>query len=158
MCVCVYFKQLAHEIAEAWWDQDLIREAGGSKFKSKGSLPWKSGSANAANEIRRQSAGEFTRAWRSAFVLFGFLLTGQGLSRLLGGNESPANAKGSIPGPGRSPGEGNGNPLQCSCLGNLTDRRACGLQSMGLQSQTRLSDCTNDWTTYSIGFQSFHIS
>ena len=38
------------------------------------------------------------------------------------------------------------------------DGGACGLQSMGLQSQTRLSDCTNDWTTYSIGFQSFHIS
>ena len=31
---------------------------------------------------------------------------------------------GSIPGSGRSPGEGNGNPLQYSCLGNLTDRGA----------------------------------
>ena len=31
---------------------------------------------------------------------------------------------GSIPGPGRSPGEGNGNPLQYSCLGNPMDRRA----------------------------------
>ena len=29
---------------------------------------------------------------------------------------------GSIPGPGRSPGGGNGNPRQCSCLGNPTDR------------------------------------
>ena len=29
---------------------------------------------------------------------------------------------GLIPGPGRSPGEGNGNPLQCSCLGNPMDR------------------------------------
>ena len=28
----------------------------------------------------------------------------------------------SIPGSGRSPGEGNGNPLQCSCLGNPMDR------------------------------------
>ena len=28
---------------------------------------------------------------------------------------------GSIPGPGRSPGEGNGNPLQYSCLENPTD-------------------------------------
>ena len=28
---------------------------------------------------------------------------------------------GSIPGSGRSPGEGNGNPLQCSCLENLKD-------------------------------------
>ena len=28
---------------------------------------------------------------------------------------------GSIPGSGRSPGEGNGNPLQCSCLKNPMD-------------------------------------
>ena len=36
----------------------------------------------------------------------------------------PANAgdTGSIPGSGRSPGEGNGNPLQYSCLGNPIDR------------------------------------
>ena len=31
---------------------------------------------------------------------------------------------GSIPGSGRSPGEGNGKPLQCSCLGNPMDRGA----------------------------------
>ena len=30
----------------------------------------------------------------------------------------------SIPGSGRSPGGGNGNPLQYSCLGNPTDREA----------------------------------
>ena len=37
-----------------------------------------------------------------------------------------ANAEdmGSIPGLGRSSGEGNGNPLQCSCLGNPMDRGA----------------------------------
>ena len=36
----------------------------------------------------------------------------------------PANAGdlGSIPGSGRSPGGGNGNPLQYSCLGNSMDR------------------------------------
>ena len=31
---------------------------------------------------------------------------------------------GSIPGPGRSPGEGNGNPLQYSCLENPIVRGA----------------------------------
>ena len=31
---------------------------------------------------------------------------------------------GSIPGSGRSPGGGNGNPLQYSCLGNPMDRAA----------------------------------
>ena len=38
----------------------------------------------------------------------------------------PANAgdMGSIPGLGRSPREGNGNPLQYSCLGNPMDRGA----------------------------------
>ena len=40
------------------------------------------------------------------------------------GKESASNAGdlGSIPGSGRSPGEGNGNPLQYSCLENPTDR------------------------------------
>ena len=40
------------------------------------------------------------------------------------GKESTCNAgdMGSIPGLGRSPGEGNGNPLQCSCLENPTDK------------------------------------
>ena len=39
------------------------------------------------------------------------------------GKESACNAGnlGSIPGSGRSPGEGNGNPLQYSCPGNLRD-------------------------------------
>ena len=39
----------------------------------------------------------------------------------------PADAgdSGSIPGSGRYPGEGNGNPLQHSCLGNPMDRGAC---------------------------------
>ena len=39
----------------------------------------------------------------------------------------------SIPGSGRSPGEGNGNPLQYSCLENPMDRDPGRLQSMGLQ-------------------------
>ena len=40
--------------------------------------------------------------------------------------KNPANAgdAGSIPGSGRSPGEGNGNPLQYFCLENLRDREA----------------------------------
>jgi len=42
------------------------------------------------------------------------------------GKESAYNAgdPGSIPGSGRSPGGGNGNPLQSSCLGNPMDRGA----------------------------------
>ena len=40
---------------------------------------------------------------------------------------------GLIPGWGRSPGEGNGNSLQYSCLENPMDRGAWQLQSTGLQ-------------------------
>ena len=42
------------------------------------------------------------------------------------GKESVCNAGdlGLIPGSGRSPGEGNGNPLQYSCLENPMNRRA----------------------------------
>ena len=41
-------------------------------------------------------------------------------------NNPPANAGdvGSIPGLGRSPGEGNDSPLQYPCLGNPMDRGA----------------------------------
>ena len=53
----------------------------------------------------------------------------------LEGKPSACNAGdlGSIPGLGRSPGEGNGNPLQYSCLKNPMDGGAWGLQSTGLQ-------------------------
>ena len=39
-------------------------------------------------------------------------------------NAGDARDLGSIPGPGRSPGEGNGNLLQYSCLENPMDRGA----------------------------------
>ena len=39
-------------------------------------------------------------------------------------NAGDARDLGSIPGSGRSPGEGNGNPLQYSCLENPMDRGA----------------------------------
>ena len=39
-------------------------------------------------------------------------------------NEGAIRDTGSIPGSGRSPGGGHGNPLQYSCLGNLMDRGA----------------------------------
>ena len=48
---------------------------------------------------------------------------------------------GSIPGSGRSPGEGNGNPLKNSCLENPLTEEPGKLQSMGLQRvKTQLSN------------------
>ena len=47
----------------------------------------------------------------------------------------------SIPGSGRSLGERNGNPLQCSCLENSMDRGAWQATVPGVaKSWTRLSD------------------
>ena len=47
----------------------------------------------------------------------------------------------SIPELGKSPGEGNGNPFQHSCLGNPMDRGVWRATVHGVaQSQTRRSD------------------
>ena len=56
--------------------------------------------------------------------------------------ESAYNARdlGSIPGSGRSP-EGNGNPLQYSCLEYPMDKGACGLEPMGPER------VRHDWMT-----------
>ena len=65
-----------------------------------------------------------------------------------GGSEVKASAcnvgdLGSIPGSGRSPGEGNGNPLQYSCLETPMDRGAWWATVHGVtKSLTRLSDFT----------------
>ena len=58
------------------------------------------------------------------------------------GEESVCNAGdlGSISGLGRSPGEGYGSPLQCSCLENSIDRGAWQATVHGVaERQTRLS-------------------
>ena len=56
------------------------------------------------------------------FLLFGYIILG--FTGGSAGKESVCNAGdlGLIPGLGRSPGEGNGNPLQYSCLENPMDR------------------------------------
>ena len=62
----------------------------------------------------------------------------------LDGKESACNAGdlGSIPRLGRSSGEGNGHPLQYSCLENPLIEESGRIQSMGSQSQTWLSAFT----------------
>ena len=65
------------------------------------------------------------------------------------GKASVCNAgdPGSIPGLGRSPGEGNGSPLQYSCLENPMDCGAWQATVHGFaKSQTRLSDFTFTFT------------
>ena len=74
-------------------------------------------------------------------MLLNLCLNRNALSNVCGsdGKESTCNAgdPGSIPGSRRSPGEGNGNPLQSSCLENPKDRGAWWATVHGvLKSQT----------------------
>ena len=66
------------------------------------------------------------------------------------GKESAYNAgdPGLIPGSGRSPGEGNGNPLQDSCLENSMNRGAWQATLHGVaKSQIQLTNTTT-WSSF----------
>ena len=61
------------------------------------------------------------------------------MAKKLPANAEDARDVGLIPGLGRSPGGGNGNPLQYSCLGNPVDRGAWRATVHGVaKSQTQL--------------------
>ena len=67
-------------------------------------------------------------------------------------NAGDARDLSSIPELGRSPGEGNGNPLQYSGLGNPMDRGAWWATVQGVaKSRTRLSDFTFTNLQYGAG-------
>ena len=60
-------------------------------------------------------------------------------------NNPPADAgdlrdMGSIPGLGRAPGEGNGNPLQYSCLGSPIDRGARRATAHGVVDESEMTE------------------
>ena len=95
-------------------------------------------------------------ARRLAF-LYMPLLAKDGLPWCLGGKESAYSAgdvgdMGSIPGSGRSPGGGHGNPLQDSCLENPMDRGAPWATVHWVpESQTRLKRLSvHTWKGHSV--------
>ena len=64
----------------------------------------------------------------------------------------------SIPELGRFPGEGNGNPLQYSCMENPMDRGALKAEVHGVaKSQTRLNDFTSAFWTL-VDYDGYSIS
>ena len=76
-------------------------------------------------------------------IIVNIFAPNMGFSCSLVGKESACNAGdlGLIPGLGRLPGEGNGNPLRYSCLENLMDRGAWQAAVHGVaKSWTQLSD------------------
>ena len=72
----------------------------------------------------------------------------QGFTGVSDGKASAHNAGdlGSIPGSGRSPGEGNGNPLWYSCLENPMDRGAWWATVHGFTELDRTEDRTERLT------------
>ena len=64
-------------------------------------------------------------------------------------NAGDCNARDSslIPGSGRSPGEGNGNPLQYSCLGNPMDRGGWQATLHGVTKDLDMTDHTHTYHT-----------
>ena len=88
--------------------------------------------------------------YRSIIVVYCFCVgftAGMGFPGSLDGKASAYNVgdPGSIPGSGTSPGEGNGNPLQYSCLENPMDRGAWWATVHGVaKSWTRLSNFSSN--------------
>ena len=66
---------------------------------------------------------------------------------------------GSIPGSGRSTGEGNGNPLQYYCLENPMDRGAWWATVHGVaKSRTQLSDVPSPFTfTFTLNTKTLNV-
>ena len=96
----------------------------------------------------------FNDPWTSCIRVFGnsleiSILEPQGFPGGSDGKESACNVEtlDSIPESERSPGEGNGNPLQYSCLENSMDKGPCGLQS--IESQR----VRHDWVTNTFTFR-----
>ena len=68
-------------------------------------------------------------------IIWGF--PGGAMVKNLPTNAGDARDMGSVPGLGRSPGLGNGNPLQYSCLENSMDRGVHGITRVGHDLETK---------------------
>ena len=126
----------------SWKNSSSRRRTGSRSSSSKDALPllsrhWVSSAPPRLMEEEREGAGKQRRKWccrRTGWAARLSLeppvcrpfLHAPWLPRWFSGKESTCHAgdAGSIPGSRRSPGEGNGNPLQDSCLGNPMERGA----------------------------------
>ena len=114
-----YFMTLSSISADTWWAESTLHEASSGWLLFNSWLP------------------------ESFFVdrTLGLSFVGPGGPECKASTYN-AGDPGSIPGSGRSPGEGNGTPLQYSCLENPMDQSLVGYTPWGHKSRTRLSDFT----------------
>ena len=124
-----------------------------SSWNSNLFQPWRSGLMYEMNLVTQSCLSSFfslKSLWFSKSLLhFQWFIVAEGVPRCDSfpcssvRKESACSARdlGSIPGSGRSPGEGNGSPLQRSRLGNPMDRGAWGSPVHGVAtSQAQLSN------------------
>ena len=99
-------------LARRLWSADMTVCGGGSRGEGA--------TRRNTNVRRRQRAGTWARAQEAFPPAGSFPGDREGLPRRLRGKETACRAgdTGLIPRSGGSPGEGNGNPLQYSCLEN----------------------------------------
>ena len=125
-----------HQHVQFW---ELGEKSGGQRCKLH-KCNWWSGPWKTQDPITFWGHWDVQRVWAGTEVGW----TGLDFPGGADGKASVHNVRdlGSIPGLGRFPGEGNGNPLQYSCLENPMDGGAwCRLLSMGSQR------VRHDWAT-----------
>ena len=77
-----------------------------------------------SSSCRSSSSWDHSPPYRIVKIVFQVEYMSFGASLVAQQVKNAGDTGGSISGSGRSPGGGNGNPLQCSCLGNPMDRGA----------------------------------
>ena len=87
----------------------------------------------------------YIHTWSSALQEILYLLSHYSVAQMM---NLPANAgnEASITGSGRSPGGGNGNPLQYSCLGNPLDRGTWWATVHGVPKELDMTEQLNSHT------------
>ena len=100
---------------------DREAKGGGSPYQEDSFSPLWLGTSERSQQLSRTQVGQSATSPEGVCTAF---LTLGALPWWFSGKESACKAGGtsSIPGSGRSPGEGSGNPLQYSCLENPMDR------------------------------------
>ena len=147
-------KGISASLQSKYWDQGLLH------FLSLLGPQNSSSQTNTLPEMRRDFLGKIWSVQKkkkdqNILTLSFSKKTGPGQTTLRSfpggsdGKESACRAgdSGLIPGLGRSPGEGHGNPLQYSCPENSMDRRAWQAIIHGSQSWTWLRDKHTDHPT-----------
>ena len=103
-----------------------------------GILAWKISWTEEPGRLKSMESQTVRHKWATNTLTFTFL--GGSEIKNPSANAGIARDSGLIPGSGRSPGGGNANPLQYSCLENPTDRGSWRASFHGVEeSPTRLS-------------------